>query len=229
MATSSASSSTSVLTLKYSGAAVSALVATFSTLALLSELFGLWTGTSGSLMLLGGYQSIMMTAVVAALFSVLAFCLYRNVTKEVAKQPGYVNKTAYHFITNAFLAVLAGVFVLIVAGLVSILLSSLVLIGTSTDIGGMYLNDFLPGLVAAGLVGFVGFAAYKIMIGKNLSMLMTVVLMSLAGALMIAALITIPIKAHMSSSSSSSNSTNMYDSSDYNNYLNDYFNEYYKN
>lgn len=224
MTVSSAPSSTSVLTLKYSGAAVSALIATFSTLALLSELFGLWTGEVSSVMLLGGYQGIMMTAVVNSLFSVLAFCLYRSVTKEVAKQPDYVNKTAYHFITNAFLAVLAVVLVLIVAGLVSILLSSLLLIGTNTDIGSMYLNDFLPGLVAAGLVAFVGFAAYKIMKGKNLSMLMTIVLMSLAGALLVAALITIPIKAHMSSSSSS-NSSSMYDYYDYS----DYFNNYYKN
>lgn len=226
MASSSAARSTSELTLKYSGAAISALIATFSIVLLLSELFGLWTGASGGIVLLGGYQGIMTIAVVAVLFAVLAFCLYRNVTKAVAKQLDYVNKTAYHFVTNSFLAVLAGALIVTVAGLVSILLSSLLLIGTNADIGGMYLNQFLPGLVAAGLIAFVGFAAYKIMKGKNLSMLMTIVLMSLAGALMIAALITIPIKAHMSTGSSSSN---MYDNSDYNNYLNNYFNEYYKN
>ncbi len=229
MASSSAARSTNELTLKYSGAAVSALVATFSIVLLLSELFGLWTGASGSIVLLSGYQGIMTVAVVAVLFAVLAFCLYRNVTKAVAKQLDYVNKTAYHFVTNSFLAVLAGALIVTVAGLLSVLLSSLLLIGTNADIGGMYLNQFLPGLVAAGLIGFVGFAAYKIMKGKNLSMLMTIVLMALAGALMIAALITIPIKTHMSTSSSSSNSSNMYDNSDYNNYLNNYFNEYYKN
>lgn len=223
MASPSVSHSTSVLTLKYSGAAISALAATFSVLAALSEMIGLWSGASGSLMLLGGYQGVMMTVVVAALFSVLAFCLYRSVTKEVAKQPDYIHTTAYHFVTNAFLALLAVVFMFIVAGLVSILLSSLLLIGTSTDIGGMYLNDFLPGVVAGGIVGFVGFSAYKIMKGKNFSMVMTIVLMSLAGALLLAALITIPIKAHMGSSTPSSSSS-MYDNYyDYSDYLNNYY------
>lgn len=224
MATSPARVSTNVLTLKYSGAAFSVLAATLSTLLLVSELFGLWTGASGSLMLLSGYESIMLMAVVAVSFSVLAFCLYRNVTKEVAKQPEYVNVTAYHFITNALLAGLAVIFIFTVAGLISVLLSSLVLIGTSADIGSMYLNKFLPGLVMAGVVAFIGFSAYKIMKGKNMSMLMTIVLMSVAGALLVAALITIPIKAHMGSSSSSSSSLpSMYDDYNYSNYFNDYY------
>jgi|GEM_PF-4230994 len=226
MATSSVRGSTNVLTLKYSGAAFSVLVATLSTLLLVSELFGLWTGASGSLMLLSGYESIMLMAIVAVSFSVLAFCLYRNVTKEVAKQPEYVNVTAYHFITNALLAVLAVIFIFMVAGLISVVLSSLVLIGTSVDIGSMYLNKFLPGLVMACVVAFIGFSAYKIMKGKNMSLLMTIVLMSVAGALLVAALITIPIKAHTGSGSSSSSSLpSMYDDYNYSNY----FNNYYKN
>lgn len=220
MATSSAApASTSMLTLKYSGATVSALIATFGALTLLSELFGLWTDTLSGLTLLSGYTGIVTTAVVTALFSVLAFLLYRKVTKEVATQPGYINTTAYHFITNSFFGVLAGIFVVTVAGLVSILLSSLLLIGTSTDIGGMYLNQFLPGLLTAAVVGFVGFAAYKIMKGKNYSTLMTIVLMSLAGALLIAVLITVPIKAHTGSTPSSSTSGYDYDYSDYFNNL----------
>lgn len=226
MASSSAPSSTNVLTLKYSGAAFSALVALFSVITLLPELFGMWTGKSASIMtLLSGYVGIMTTAVVGALFAVLAFCLYRNVTKEVAEKPEYVTTTAYHFVTNAFLGVLAVTFVGIVAGLVSILLSSLLLIGTNTDIGSMYLNQFLPGLVAAGVVGFVGFCAFKIMKGKNLSMLMTIALLSLTGALLLAALITIPINAHTTSRSSSS-SSNMYNDYNYNYDYNDYLNNF---
>jgi hypothetical protein len=42
--------------------------------------------------------------------------------------------------------------------------------------------------------------------GKNMSGLMTLVLLSVAGAIMLAVLITVPIKAH----SSTSKSTNQY-------------------
>lgn len=205
MTTSSpASVSSSMLTLKYGGAVVSALAATFGVLTLLPELFGLWTDKPGGLALLSGYTGIVMIAVATVLFSVLAFLLYGKVTKDVAVQPEYIHKTAYHFITNGFFAVLAGVLVVVVAGLVSILLSSLLLIGTNTDIGAMYLNQFLPGLLSAGVVAFVGFMAYKIMKGKNFSALLTIVLMSLAGALLLAVLITVPIKAHMTTVSPSS-------------------------
>lgn len=206
--------STAMLTLKYSGATVSALIATFGALTLFSALFGLWTDKASGTLLFTGYVGVVTTAVMTALFSVLAFLLYRRVTKDVAAQPEYVNTSAYTFVTNSFFAVLAVMVVIIVAQLISILLSSLLLIGTSTDIGGMYLNEFLPGLLAAAIVAFVGFAAYKIMKGKNVSALMTIVLMSLAGALLIATLITVPIKAHMTTVSSSS-TPNIYNYDDY--------------
>lgn len=210
--------STGTLTLKYSGAAISALIATLGVLSLFSELFGLWTGSGGIVTLLGGYTSIVTTAVATALFSVLAFLLYRAVTKEVALQPGYIERPAYLFITNSFCAVVGGLFVFVIAQLVSILISSLLLIGTSTDIGALYLTQFLPGLLTAAVIGFVGFSAYKIVTGKNFSSIMTIVLMSLAGALLVAVLITVPIKAHSTAASSSSSSTNDY---------NDYFEELY--
>lgn len=198
--TSPAPVSTSLLTLKYSSAAVSALVATFGALLVVAELFGLWTDGASSILLLAGYTGIVTTAIVSTLFSVLAFVLYRGVTKDVAVQPDYITKSAYGFITNAFFAILAGVLVILAARLVSVLLSSLLLIGTDTDIAGLYLGQFLPDLLAAAVIGFVGFMALKIMKGKNYSTLMTIVLMSLAGALLLAVLITVPIKAHSGSS-----------------------------
>lgn len=209
-AASSAPASTSMLTLKYSGAAASALIAVSSSITLLGELFGLWTDKYTS-----GYTAIVKVAVEAVVFAVVALLLYRQVTKDVAAQPEYVNKPVYHFITNGFFALLAGALVFLVAELVSILLSSLLLIGTSADIAAMYLGQFLPGLLAAALVGFVSFAAYKIMKGKNFSALMTIVLVSLTGALFIAALVTVPIKAHTTSTTTSTSGEYNYDSSNY--------------
>jgi hypothetical protein len=191
-----------MLTLKYSGAVVSTLVALFGSLALLSELFGLWTDKLGAgSLVFSGYTGVVTLAVIVALFSVVSLVLYRQVTKDVAKQPDYVTTTSYNFITNGFFGMLVFVLIVLVAELLSILVSSLLLIGTSTDIGGMYLGEFLPVFMAAGVVALAAFAAYKILKGKNVSALMTVVLVSLAGALLLATLITVPIKAHTSTSS----------------------------
>lgn len=213
--------STGIITLKYSGAAASASIALLSVLALLGELFGLWTDKLGSLFELGGgYTSIVMLAVLGALFSVGALLLYRSVTKDVGKQPDYVKTSAYNFITNTFFASVVFLFVVLVAELISLLFSSLLLIGTTTDIGALYLGQFLPALVAAGIVGFVGFCAFNILKGKNYSALMTIVLVSLAGALLLAVLITVPIKAH---AGSTANSSTQYQY-DYSKYLQDLYN-----
>lgn len=208
-----------MITLNYSGAAVSAVIAVVSMLALLGELFSLWTDkASGLFELSGGYMSVVLLAVLASVFSVGALVLYRWVTKGVAKQPEYVKTTVYNFITNAFFATIVLALVVVVAELVALLISSLLLIGTSTDIGALYVGQFLPAFITAALLGFVGFCAFNILKGKNLSSLMTIVLVSLAGALLIATLITVPIKAHMSSRSST---TTPYD---YSNYLQDLYN-----
>lgn len=208
-----------MITLNYSGAAVSAVIAVVSMLALLGELFSLWTDkASGLFELSGGYMSVVLLAVLASVFSVGALVLYRWVTKGVAKQPEYVKTSAYNFITNAFFATIALALVVVVAELVALLISSLLLIGTSTDIGALYVGQFLPAFITAALLGFVGFCAFNILKGKNLSSLMTIVLVSFAGALLIATLITVPIKAHTSSRSST---TTPYD---YSNYLQDLYN-----
>lgn len=229
MATASVKGSTNMITLKYSGAAVSAVITLFGVLLTLSELFGLWTDQLGSIWVISGYVGIVMTAITTALFSVLSFLLYRSVTKDVAARTEYVTTSAYSFITNAFFAVLVGVFIVVLANLASILVSSLLLIGTTTDIASLYLGGFVPELLVAMLVAFVGFCAYKIMKGKNLSMLMTVVLMSLAGVVLLGVLITVPIKAHMTPRAtqlpaSSSTPSNQYDTNNFNDLFDQLYN-----
>lgn len=199
---SSSKVSTSGLTLTYGAAAFSAVTALLLTLAVLSQLFGLWTNSAlTTLVILSGYTGIVTTAIAAVLFAVAALLLYRRATKDIGAQPAYLNTSAYHFITNALVGVLAFLFVTAAAGVVSVLISSLLLIGSGTDIGALYLGQFLPGLLGAGLIGVLAYTAYKIMKGKNLSSLMNLVLVSVAGAALLAVLITVPIKAHDSTTS----------------------------
>lgn len=203
------------LTLLYASGAAAVLGALYAIAVLANELFSLWTGPVGNISLSIGYMGAVEWSVLAVLFSVLAFLLYKKVTKAVGAEPAYLETTSYHFITNALVGVLAFAFVVFVGRLVSVLISSLVLIGANVDIGSMYLNQFLPELLVAGVVGFAGFSAYKIMKGTNLSFVMTLVVLSVAGAMLIATLITVPIKAH------SGSSTTTIKSYDYSRFLED--------
>jgi hypothetical protein len=201
------------ITLTYLGAVVSVLLALAASSSVIASLMAMWTNTgmytaAGSALLLGSdlYTSTVSSAVAAAVFAFLAFWLYKKTTKDIASQPEYVHRAPYAFVTNTFVGILALTVILLASSLVSILISSLMLIGTSADIGQMYLQRFLPQLFGLGFVGFIGYCSYSIYRGKNMSKLMTLVLMGVAGALLVATLITVPIKAHTGSSNSSSNS-----------------------
>lgn len=197
------------LTLKYGGAVVSALVGLFAAMGALPMLFQLWTGSGYSAsspvadvlakLGLGGNNGVVLLAVAAVVFSLLAFLLYRRATKDIALRPDYVNSTPYVFITNAFVGVVAFVVAVYVVDLLTVLISSLLLIGKG-NIGGMYLNQFLPNLLAAGLAVFAGLMGYKIAKGKNMSFVMTLVTLCVAGAILVAACITVPIKGYTSGS-----------------------------
>ncbi len=204
------------ITLTYLGAVVSVLLALTASSSVIANLMAMWSNTGmgmymaslGSALLLGSdlYTSTVSSAVAAGVFAFLAFWLYKKTTKDIVSQPEYVHRAPYAFVTNTFVGILALAVILLASSLVSILISSLMLIGTGADISQMYLQRFLPQLLGLGFVGFIGYCAYKIYRGKNMSKLMTLVLMGVAGALLVATLITVPIKAHTGSSNSSSSS-----------------------
>ena len=200
-----------MITLLYTGAAFAALIGTYSIVAVIGKLFSMWTSSGATLQNLmstfvtgsSAYVDTIFLAIIGVGMALVAFFLYGRVSREVAKQPEYVKTSAYAFITNTLVGVFFFTVGVMALELVSILISSLVLIGTSTDIGAMYLGMFLPLLLSGAVVAFVGWMALEIMRGRNKSKLMTIVLMSAAGALLVATLITVPIKAHSSSSTRS--------------------------
>lgn len=218
---------TGFITLKYVAASVSALIATFTVAALATVLFELWTGKISTsttpvdyvlspvgLGTRGGYEAIVVPAVAAVLFALLAFFLYRNVTKEIGARPSYVQTMPYAVVTNGVVGILGILAVVYVARLVGTLLTSLLVIGTGADIGALYLSGFLPDLFVLGLLAFMVLMTYKIATGKNMSFRMSIVLLSVTSAVLVAILITVPINAHSasalpSSGSNSLNSSNM--------------------
>ncbi len=209
------SSAKGLTTLLYTGAAFATFMSVYSIVAVIGKLFSMWTSSEVSLQNLmavfaGGnvYTDTILLAVVGVGMAVAAFFLYGKVSREIAKQPEYTKTTAYAFITNALVGIFAVTVAVMALEMVSILISSLLLIGTGTNIGAMYLGMFLPLLLSVGVVGFAGWMAMEIMRGRDKSKLLTLVAMSVAGALLVATFITVPIKAHSSSSSSSEQNYN---------------------
>lgn len=199
-----------LLTLKYFGAGFSAIVSALALLGLLSLLITTWSGGEAASMFIvtsAIYGLMISLAVTGAVFAVIALLLYRIVTKEIAARPGYISSTPYIVITNAVFGVFVLLLVGYVIGLISTVISSLVMIGSGADIGAMYLHKFLPDLVGAGFVFVMAMMTYKIARGKNMSLPMSIVLLSVAGALLVATLITIPVKIHSSSSTKPSKSS----------------------
>lgn len=188
------------LTLKYLGASTAVVLSVVAFSNVIQLLFLLWTKASSSNSLgafvFSGYQGMITNALLALTFALIAWIGLMNVTKSISGRPEYVNTLAYVLITNAMLGVLALATLIGLVNLVSVLLSSLVLIGSGADIGAMYLGTFLPQLVASALAGFAAFAAYKIAKGKNLSSVLGIVLVSVAGAALIATIITVAVQSH---------------------------------
>lgn len=203
-------------TMHYVGAALATIISVLASAAALKTLFVILFGGSEaalSAILFGSssYTGLIAAAVTAVVFALVAFFLYRQVSRRVAKRPQYMTTTAYRVVTYGVFMIFALLTVLLVSDLVATLLSSLLLIGSSTDIGALYLTGFLPTLFYTGLVAFVAAMLYMIVKGKNKSLLLTIVLLSVTGAILLAAIITTPIQAHSSSSSSSYDYSDMFD------------------
>lgn len=199
--TASATVPSSFITLKYLGAVVSTVLAVVTSVGAISQLIGLWANKSsgvspvyGLLGVLGLSNDLIFLSVAGIGFSVLAFFLYRCATKAIATRVSYLQTTAYVVITNAFVAVMAMMTVLFAIDIATVAVSSLLLIGKSVDIGAMYLTQFLPSMIGLGVVGFAGLMGYQIAKGRNKSFVLTLVIMTIAAAVLVAVCITVPIK-----------------------------------
>lgn len=225
--TTSATVPSRFITLKYLGAALSATLAVMTSIAAIWKLIGLWSGSglstsplAGPLGLIGISSDLIAVSIAAVIFSVLAFFLYRWATKAIAGRVSYLETTPYRVITNGFVAVMAMIAVLLTVDVLTVLISSLLLIGKSVDIGHIYLTQFLPSLVGLAVAGFAALMGYQIAKGRNKSFLLTLVTMSLAGAILVAVCITVPINKNYTAgvplkSSSSSSSDKQFDLDDW--------------
>ncbi len=207
------------LSLKYGAGALAVVFAVRTIETVASQIFALLIGNAGTL---GSYGpvDVVTESILAVLFSLIAFLLYRKVSKDIAAAPDYVYQPLYHFITNVLVGALVLEALYGVAVVVSVLLNSLFLIGAGADYGALYLGQFLPALITTATAVVAALFAFNIMKGKNRSLPMTITVLAVAGALFLMTAITVPIKAHSSTASTYNTSTTNIDN---------YLNSLYKN
>lgn len=165
----------------------------------------LWTGNVGIVSMmpeLGAHgakyvEASMAISIVAALLVLVPMLavLDRRTRAEWLKRPGYAARVAYKAPVYTALGVLVVGKTAAVIQMVSVVLSSLALIGVSgSDIGGMYLSQFLSALLVTIIFGASGWYVFKLAKGRDngqtFSMAMVVVGTMLAIALFITAIVT---------------------------------------
>lgn len=204
---------------------MSGLVALLSALLSMGFLLSLWADSTSGWGLLAGlistyiYPWSIYAAVATILFGLAAFWLQVRVRRGLKKQPDFTKQAAY----RVPLAVALGVYVLLaltqVAIVIGVVLASLVLIGSNSDIGGMYLKQFLPALLALGLLAgpVIATAAQLMRTGGRSLWWYHVILLVVGGVILLTAIITVAVSSHSNNSgvrnlpvirSNSSNSSN---------------------
>lgn len=164
----------------------------------------LWTGNSGVMGALGtdlgiggpGARYVEATAAIGVVASLavlvpLMVVLDRRTRAEWVKRPGYTNRAAYKVPIYVALGVLVAGKVSAVVQMLTVVLSSLAVIGMNgQDVGGMYLNSFLPSLIVAIIFGAAAWYLFKLAKGRDNGRAFSIGAALVAGVLAIALFVT---------------------------------------
>lgn len=211
------------LTFEYALSMGSLVLAALLTTSMLTAVFGGWAGKgsavahSGTSWLMGLFSvnmitpatGLVVTSVAAVLLSVVALIGFGRVSKALPDREGYTKRAAYKVITYSALAALVLPVLALVAKLIGILVSSLLFIGINGAgevYKTLYLVEFLPYLLSLGVLAAVAFLVGKIVNGHNTSKTVSLIVLGVASALLIASAITVAVQVRDSSKPSRSNS-----------------------
>ena len=193
-----------LLTLEYSFALMSSIVAVLMAASSVTMLFALWNDAaavvsaplSWMMPITSGYVGIIISSLMALVAGLVATILFKRVSRSVAERKGYTKRLSYKVATYGAFAILATYAAVLGITLVAILLSSLVLIGSESSIGSLYLREFLPTLIAFIIAGMSAYWMYKIVKGINKSGVWALSLLGVGAAILVAAIVTVAVAAH---------------------------------
>jgi len=121
----------------------------------------------------------------------LLYCLRRRLAAEYRKRPGYTGRVAYKLPIYSSLAVLITLKIVMVVSMLYVFLTSLASIGIrGADIGGMYLNQFLPALLGAVVFGASAWYVLQFAKGRDMSRRFVSAILLLSAAMVVALFVT---------------------------------------
>ena len=148
-----------------------------------------------------GYAAIIQLGVMAVLGSLVTFVLFRRVSRSVIDRPGYTSRLSYKVPTYAAFGIIVIELFGYVVALLSTMISSLVLIGSTVNIGVLYIRDFIPALIGLAITSFVAYCLYQIMKGRNTSRVLGYTLLISSSVMLLILIITTAISSHVSGGS----------------------------
>ncbi len=204
------------LTFEYLLAMVSTVVSALLFAQVLVALFGAWVKANGATTTtstsIGGWLAdilsinmvtpgtgIVMAGVLATLFAVVALITFGRVSRAISDRDNYTSRTAYKVVTYGAFGALIIPAIVLVAKIVTVLISSLLFIGAgSADrvYGALYLAEFVPYLLALGVIGVTLWMLKGIISGRNTSKTMSLILLGATGAVLVAGAITAAVQVH---------------------------------
>lgn len=204
------------LTFEYLLAMVSTVVSALLFAQVLVALFGAWVKVNGATTTtstsIGGWLAdilsinmvtpgtgIVMAGVLATLFAVVALITFGRVSRAISDRDNYTSRTAYKVVTYGAFGALIIPAIVLVAKIITVLISSLLFIGAgSADrvYGALYLAEFVPYLLALGVIGATLWMLKGIISGRNTSKTMSLILLGATGAVLVAGAITAAVQVH---------------------------------
>ena len=204
------------LTFEYLLAMVSTVVSALLFAQVLVALFGAWVKANGATTTtstsIGGWLAdilsinmvtpgtgIVMAGVLATLFAVVALITFGRVSRAISDRDNYTSRTAYKVVTYGAFGALIIPAIVLVAKIITVLISSLLFIGAgSADrvYGALYLAEFVPYLLALGVIGVTLWMLKGIISGRNTSKTMSLILLGATGVVLIAGAITVAVQVH---------------------------------
>lgn len=200
----------SFLSLEHVGHMLLVVVVAALVAAGISTSISLWTG-SPAMSMMGGFglliggggaaqiEAMSATCIVAALMVLvpLLVILDRRTRAEWLKRHGYSGRLAYKVPVYVALGLLITAKLTADIVMLSVILSSLVQIGVSnSQVGNLYLTQFVPAFVAAVVFGLAAWYIFKLAKGRDMGRQFSAFMAFISTVLVVALLITVVSVVH---------------------------------
>lgn len=217
------------LTFEYLAAMLSTVFAASLLVRVIVSVFGLWFSqtTSVATTTVGGWVSgvlsldtvtpgtgLVVASIMAILLSVVAFVCFKRVSRAIPDRKDYTSSLEYKLITYGGFALLALPILVLTAKIIGVLVNSLLFIGVygaGVVYKSLYLAEFLPYLLALGVLVYAAMCLKDIINGKNVSNILSIVLIAVASVVLFTSAITVAVKIHDSSNNYRSTTTELRD------------------